>query len=108
LYASNISRRLYQAPLPIRILVPVAYNAARLGYLWQWANHQATLGLVGRGLAIVNLAYWGANLFAFLLPVATIRYMRAHFFCVEAEEVKTRIGMEESVGLVPRFTAERT
>jgi hypothetical protein len=35
-----------------------------------------------------------------LLPVATLRYMRAHFFCVEAEQVLTRPGMEDSIGLV--------
>jgi hypothetical protein len=27
--------------------------------------------------------------------------MRAHFFGVEAEEVTTRIGLEETVGIVP-------
>jgi hypothetical protein len=52
-------------------------------------------------LAIANAFYWAANLFCFLLPIATIRYMRAHFFGVEAEEVTTRLGMEESVGLIP-------
>jgi hypothetical protein len=59
------------------------------------------IGLPGRILAIANAVYWAANLFCFLLPIATIRYMRAHFFGVEAEEVTTRLGMEESVGLIP-------
>ena len=58
------------------------------------------LGVFSRGLAIANAVYWATNLFAFLIPVASIRYMRAHFFGVEAEEVTTRIGMEESVGLI--------
>jgi hypothetical protein len=80
----------------------VAYNTARLPYLWNWAlsSDTDTTGL-GKVLAIANFVYWAANLFAFLIPVATIRYMRAHFFCVEAAEVTTRIGMEESVGLIP-------
>jgi hypothetical protein len=97
-----------KAPLPLRILVPVAYNTARLPYLWNWALSAAAdtsstplLGVVGTVLAIANFVYWAANLFAFLIPVAIIRYMRAHFFCVEAAEVTTRIGMEESLGLIP-------
>jgi hypothetical protein len=56
---------------------------------------------MGRALAAANGVYWASNLFAFLIPVAAIRYMRAHFFGVEAAEVTTRIGMEESVGLIP-------
>ena len=60
------------------------------------------LGYIGRGLAIANAVYWTINLFAFLLPIATIRYMRAHFFAVEAEVVVTRAGLEETVGLIPQ------
>ena len=74
------------------------YNTVRLAYLWKWAFAPA-LGTVGRLLADPNLAYWSLNLFAFLLPVAVMKYMRAHFFCVEAEQVVTRAGMEESLGL---------
>ena len=90
-----------KAPLPLRILIPLSYNSARLIYLWNWALNPANLGPIGRGLAIVNGVYWALNLFAFLIPVATIRYMRAHFFGVEASEVSVREGMEESVGLIP-------
>jgi hypothetical protein len=83
----------------------VAYNTARLPYLWRWifAGSETTspLGVYGQALGIANGLYWAANLFVFLLPVATIRYMRAHFFGVEAMEVSTRIGMEETVGLIP-------
>jgi len=82
-------------PLPIRILVPVAYNTVRLGYLWNWCFFPGHLGALGRGLAVANLIYWGVNLFGFLLPVAAMRYMRAHFYCVEAEQVTTRVGLEE-------------
>ena len=87
--------------MPIRILIPIAYNTARLPYLFHCASTTVGLGMVGRGLAIANLAYWSANLFAFLIPVALVRYMRAYFFAVEASEVTTRIGMEDSLGLVP-------
>jgi hypothetical protein len=66
-----------------------------------WATSPVVLGLAGRGLGIANLIYWAVNLFAFLLPIASIRYMRSHFFGVEAQEVTTRIGLEESVGLIP-------
>jgi len=78
----------------------VAYNTVRLGYLWNWAFSVANLGLIGRFIAVGNLTYWMTNLFAFLIPVATVRYMRAHFFAVEAEQVITRPGMEDSAGFM--------
>jgi hypothetical protein len=96
--AISRSRRV-MTPLPIRILIPVAYNTVRLGYLWNWSFCPANLGWGGRYLAIANFLYWTLNLFGFLLPVAVMRYMRAHFYCVEAEQVTTRVGMEESIGL---------
>ena len=94
------SRRLL-APLPLRIFIPVAYNAVRLAPLWNWALATTPLGPAGRALAIANYAYWTINLFAFLLPIGVIRYMRAHFFCVEAAEVQLRKGQETSAGLLP-------
>lgn len=94
------SRRLL-APLPLRIFIPVAYNAVRLAPLWSWALTTTPLGPAGRALAIANYAYWTINLFAFLLPIGAIRYMRAHFFCVEAAEVQLRKGQETSAGLLP-------
>uniref|UniRef100_A0A7S2UIT9 DUF7733 domain-containing protein n=1 Tax=Attheya septentrionalis TaxID=420275 RepID=A0A7S2UIT9_9STRA len=97
--SETISRRAL-TPLPIRILIPVAYNAFRLGPIWEWALAPNPLGTLGRLLAVANLLYWTVNLFGFLLPTATIRYMRAHFFCVEATEVVTRPGGEASVGLL--------
>jgi hypothetical protein len=94
--SESISRsRRVMTPLPIRILIPVAYNTVRLGYLWNWSFCPANLGSVGRSLAVANFLYWTLNLFGFLLPVAVMRYMRAHFYCVEAEQVTTRAGMEE-------------
>ena len=87
-----------QSPLPIRILVPILFNAIRLGPLMNWAS--LPMGWAGKTLAGLNLAYWSVNLFGYLLPVAAIRYMRAHFFCVEAEQVVTRPGLETSAGLM--------
>lgn len=100
--SEGVSRRV-MAPLPLRVLIPVCYNAVRLGYLWNWTTSgfvgTSSLGAVGQFLGLANLLYWTTNLFGFLLPVAVIRYMRAHFFCVEAEQVTTRVGMEESIGM---------
>lgn len=95
--------RTAQAPLPLRILTPILYNTARLGYLWQWitTSFSSPACMANSSLAIANGVYWFVNLFFLLLPVASMRYMRAHFFGVEALEVTTRIGMEESIGLIP-------
>ena len=87
----------------------MAYNTVRLAYLWNWvrftitaASSTGTSLFIGRAFAGANLAYWTINLLAFLVPIATIRYMRAHFFGVEAESVTTRRGLEETIGLIPR------
>jgi len=93
-----ISRRV-MAPLPLRILAPLAFNTARLVPLWSWIVTSTTTS--GQVLAAANLIYWSLNLFGFLIPTASIRYLRAHFLCVEAEEVKTRPGFENAVGLLP-------
>ena len=54
-----------------------------------------------RALGIVNLMLYSyANLLFFLVPVGVVRYMRAHFYCMEAVEVTVREGVEGSVGLL--------
>ncbi|XP_078427534.1 uncharacterized protein LOC144700034 [Wolffia australiana] len=70
--------------LPIRALVPIWFNSRRLFAIADWLR--AELGAaggrrlgVGGGLALVNLAFWSFNLFAFLLPVFLPRALRAHF-----------------------------
>ncbi|KAL7539468.1 hypothetical protein ACHAXR_009320 [Thalassiosira sp. AJA248-18] len=90
-------------PLPIRILIPVSYNTLRLPSLQAWAFPAAAAALPKsfQVLGIANLLYWYANLFLFLIPVGVIRYLRAHFFCVEAVEVTVRKGGEGSIGLLP-------
>jgi hypothetical protein len=99
LVTERASRRTFPAlPLPIRILVPVLYNAVRIPLLWECAI-SPYWGGVGRIFAFLNLAFWSVNLFGFLLPVAAMRYLRAHFFMVEAEQVTLRPGMEDTIGL---------
>ena len=86
-------------PLPIRILIPISYSVLRLSSLHSWAS-QSAMPMSIRLLGIVNLVFWYANLAFFLIPVGVIRYLRAHFYCVEAEEVTVREGGESSVGLL--------
>ncbi|KAL3799604.1 hypothetical protein ACHAWO_008920 [Cyclotella atomus] len=90
-------------PLPIRILIPVTYNALRLVSLHEWAFYpsvgEIALSKPLRILGIANLLYWYINLGVFL-PVAVVRYLRSHFICVEASEVSLRKGYEGSAGLL--------
>jgi len=101
----RVTRR-WTTPLPIRILVPVLYNWIRLGYLWKWATTSvvATTAIttsttllpfrsISQWLAVANWAYTAVNLWGFLIPVATLRYLRAHFWGVEAARVVTRRGL---------------
>lgn len=98
---SEAFSRRHQTPLPLRILVPIAYNTVRLGQLWHWMSSMVLAGdALGRVLSILSFGYWAANLFGFLLPLAALRYLRAHFLCVEVEQVTTRSGMEETLGLL--------
>lgn len=97
-FSENMSRRAL-TPLPIRVFVPIAYNTVRIGYMWQWVG-RSIVG-VDRGLALVNFIYWSLNLLGFLLPVVAIRYMRAHFFSVEASQASIQSGLEDSIGLTP-------
>lgn len=75
------------SPLPIRILVPLAYNSYRMNSLYDWALQSFGWCKV---LGILNFVYFGANLFGFLIPIATMNYMRSYFFGVEAAEVVLR------------------
>ena len=54
----------------------------------------------GKLLGISNGLYWSMNFFGFLIPIASLRYLRAHFFCVEASEVVVREGGDHNVGLL--------
>jgi len=93
-----------KVPLPLRILIPLSYNTARLIPLWKWLSTSSNLGFLGRLLALFNFVYWTLNLFAFLIPNATMKYMRSHFFCVEASEVTLREDGESAAGILPRVS----
>lgn len=78
-------------PLPLRIFIPVSYNSIRMVPLYQWIM-VGWKGMVlwERVLSLVNFLYWGANLFGFLIPVASMKYFKSHFLAVEAQEVVLR------------------
>jgi hypothetical protein len=100
---SEAAARAALLPLPIRILIPVSYSTLRLSSLQYWAFPAADVFVPTsvRALGMANFFYWYANLALFLIPVGVMRYLRAHFYCVEAVEVTVRHGGESSVGLFP-------
>ena len=100
----EFSRKVSSTPLPIRILIPLIYNSIRMGPLYKWIMCWSTMTKVGKLLSIANFTYWGMNLFGFLIPIATVRYMRSYFYAVEAEEVIVRKGYEDNIGLLPDST----
>lgn len=51
----------------------------------------------GRFLALFNMIYGTLDLFLLVIPVVSMKYLRAHFFCVEASEVTLRNA--ESIGV---------
>nr|GMC68483.1 Interleukin-16 like [Ipomoea batatas] len=60
--------------LPVRVFVPVSYNAKRIFTLAEWLRSEISKDqkrrlYVGRGLAVANMAFWCFNLFGFLVPV---------------------------------------
>ncbi|XP_027110277.1 uncharacterized protein [Coffea arabica] len=66
--------------LPIRVFVPVFYNARRIFTIVEWLRSEiykvemeyggsARRVYIGRALAVANMAFWCFNLFGFLLPV---------------------------------------
>ncbi|KAI3762480.1 hypothetical protein L1987_52910 [Smallanthus sonchifolius] len=72
---------------PMRVLVMVVYNSARMFSLMEWVRcemmkelHGSSRRLfVGRVLAVVNLVYWGFNLFGFLLPFYLPRVFKRYY-----------------------------
>jgi len=78
-------------PLPLRIFIPLAYNSVRMVPLYHWVMVGWTgMDLWEKVLSLVNFAYWGTNLFGFLIPVASLKYFKSHFLAVEAQEVTLR------------------
>lgn len=74
---------------PIRVFVPVSYNAKRIFTLMDWLESEFRKGgggggsarrvYVGRILAAANMALWCFNLFAFLLPVYMPRAFKKYY-----------------------------
>lgn len=75
---------------PIRVFVPVSYNARRIFTLMEWLESEfgkeggdgggsARRVYVGRILAAANMALWCFNLFAFLLPVYMPRAFKKYY-----------------------------
>ena len=95
------SQQSCKAALPVRVLVPVSYTTIRLALIWEWVLSSFTMSSIfhfsGRLLAIANLAFALMHLFGFLLPIAIMKYLRVHFFCVEAKEVTVREGYEDGL-----------
>ncbi|KAI3817997.1 hypothetical protein L1987_11799 [Smallanthus sonchifolius] len=76
--------------LPVRVFVPVVYNAMRMYAILDWVKSEVMKGnegeyvngrrlLVGRGLAMGNMVFWGFNLFGFLLPVYLPKAFKKYF-----------------------------
>ncbi|PWA82254.1 hypothetical protein CTI12_AA177900 [Artemisia annua] len=76
--------------LPMRVLVPVVYNATRLFSLMEWVRSEVWKAesefhgsyrrlFMGRVLAVVNLVYWGFNLFGFLIPFYMPRAFKRYY-----------------------------
>ncbi|OVA14016.1 hypothetical protein BVC80_1787g92 [Macleaya cordata] len=76
--------------LPIRVFVPVCYNAMRVLTIMDWLK--AEIGkadevfsgserrlYVGRALALANMVFWCFNLFGFLLPVYLPRAFKRYY-----------------------------
>mmetsp|Transcript_28135 Transcript_28135/g.53260 ORF Transcript_28135/g.53260 Transcript_28135/m.53260 type:complete len:304 (+) Transcript_28135:89-1000(+) len=84
LFLSNIFSRINIA-LPLRMIVPISFALYRL----QISAKSIFLAgsSVDRLVTGFTAAYWGAGLLCFLIPVATVKYFRAHMFNVEASEV---------------------
>ncbi|KAI4351705.1 hypothetical protein L6164_006039 [Bauhinia variegata] len=65
---------------PIRVFVPVFYNSRRIFTIVDWLRTEiykvdeehsgsARRVMIGRALAVANMAFWCFNLFGFLLPI---------------------------------------
>ena len=87
LFIGSASARVNVA-LPLRLISPISFSLFRLTLSWRMVFLASTA--VDKVVASATAAYWGASLFGFLLPVALVRYFRAHFYAVEASEVKLR------------------
>eukprot|EP00262_Sarcandra_glabra_P007010 TRINITY_DN1956_c1_g2_i2.p1 TRINITY_DN1956_c1_g2~~TRINITY_DN1956_c1_g2_i2.p1 ORF type:complete len:267 (+),score=26.34 TRINITY_DN1956_c1_g2_i2:73-801(+) len=72
--------------VPIRAFVPVFYNGKRVFTIFEWLRREMGKReekdyrlIVGRGLAMANLAFWCFNLFGFLVPVYLPRVFKKYY-----------------------------
>ncbi|KAG6579378.1 hypothetical protein SDJN03_23826, partial [Cucurbita argyrosperma subsp. sororia] len=75
---------------PIRVFVPVLYNARRVFTLTEWLRDEfakedkeysgsVRRQMIGRGLAVVNMAVWSFNLFGILLPLYVPKALKRYY-----------------------------
>ncbi|RZC57014.1 hypothetical protein C5167_004317 [Papaver somniferum] len=84
--------------IPIRVFVPVFYNAMRILTIMDWLkaeifkeNEGFGKGsewrlYVGRGLGVANMAFWSFNLFGFLLPIYLPRAFKRYYGAKEGQD----------------------
>lgn len=84
--------------IPIRVFVPVFYNAMRILTIMDWLkaeifkeNEGFGRGsewrlYVGRGLGVANMAFWSFNLFGFLLPIYLPRAFKRYYGAKEGQD----------------------
>ncbi|XP_065867636.1 uncharacterized protein [Euphorbia lathyris] len=75
--------------IPIHVFVPVFYNSKRIFSIVEWlvtefsivedADDSYVRVLFGRALALGNMAFWGFNLFGFLLPIYLPRAFNKYY-----------------------------
>ncbi|KAI4383123.1 hypothetical protein MLD38_008999 [Melastoma candidum] len=93
---------------PIRVFVPVFFNAMRIMTLMEWLVNEFSVtddqlgwgdprrwtgmgsgsrrAVMGRALALANTAFWSFNLFCFLLPVYMPRAFKMYYSKLLKEE----------------------
>ncbi|OAY48322.1 uncharacterized protein LOC110617963 [Manihot esculenta] len=76
--------------IPVRVFAAVLFNSKRIFTIMEWLSSEiykveqdyggSTRRLhVGRALAVVNMAFWGFNLFGFLLPVYLPKAFKSYY-----------------------------
>ncbi|XP_027110273.1 uncharacterized protein LOC113761590 [Coffea eugenioides] len=72
--------------MPVFAFVPVFYNSRRIFTVADWlrsefykTDENPRRLYIGRGLAVVNMAFWCFNLFGFLLPVFLPRVFKVYY-----------------------------
>ncbi|XP_004309197.1 PREDICTED: uncharacterized protein LOC101311634 [Fragaria vesca subsp. vesca] len=85
--------------IPIRVFVPVFYNAKRIFTLVDWVKREFSKAgdqeyggsaserrlFLGRVLAVVNLVFWSYDLFFFMLPVYLPRAFRKYYAAAKSD-----------------------